>query len=223
MTVKASKIQTNRPILILLYGFPGAGKTHFARQLSEDLQSAHVHADRIRHELFEQPRFDREENAVVTQLMEYMTEEFLSAGLNVIYDTNAARFGQRRALRDMARRHGAQSLIVWFQMDPDTAFQRTRNRDRRKSDDKYAREYSAELFKRYISHMQQPQNEDYVVVSGKHVFTSQRTAILKKLIELGYIQTLAAQDKVVKPGLINLVPRVQPGRVNLDRRNISIR
>lgn len=223
MTVKASRIQTNRPILILLYGFPGSGKTHFARQLSDDLQSAHVHGDRIRHELFEQPRYDREENAVVTQLMEYMTEEFLSAGLNVIYDTNAARFGQRRALRDMARRHGADSIIVWFQMDADSAYQRTRMRDRRKSDDKYARDYSSELFKRYVSHMQQPQNEDYVVVSGKHVFTSQRTAILKKLIELGYIQTLAAQDKVAKPGLINLVPRVQPGRVNLDRRNISIR
>lgn len=222
--MKSTKIQTNRPLLILLYGFPGAGKTHFARQLSTDLHSAHVHGDRIRYELFEQPRYDREENGIVTQLMEYMTEEFLAAGLNVIYDTNAARFGQRRALRDMARKHGAESLIVWFQMDPDSAYNRTRNRDRRKSDDKYARDYTPDMFKRYIAHMQQPQNEDYVVVSGKHVFTSQRTAILKKLIELGYIETLAAQDKVVKPGLINLVPRAaNPTSMDFERRNIHIR
>lgn len=221
--MKSGKIQTSKPVLILLYGFPGVGKTHFSRQLAEDLQSAHVHADRIRHELFEQPRYDREENSIVTQLMEYMTEEFLAAGLNVIYDTNAARFGQRRALRDMARKHGAESIIVWFQMDPDSAYARTRARDRRKSDDKYARDYSLDQFKRYIAHMQQPQNEDYVVVSGKHVFTSQRTAILKKLIELGHIETLAAQEKVAKPGLINLVPRMQSGRVDLDRRNIHIR
>lgn len=221
--MKSAKIQTTKPVLIMLYGFPGSGKTHFARQLCENLQAAHVHGDRIRHELFEEPQFDREENGIVTQLMEYMTEEFLSAGLNVIYDTNASRLAQRRALRDMARKHGAQNLIVWFQMDPDSAFTRTRNRDRRKLDDKYARDYDPEMFKRYIAHMQQPQNEEYVVVSGKHVFSSQRTAIFKKLIELGYIQTEAAQEKVAKPGLINLVPRQQSGRVDLDRRNISIR
>lgn len=222
--MKPTKIRTVKPVLILLYGFPGSGKTYFARQLSENLQAAHVHGDRIRHELFEEPRYDREENGIVTQLMEYMTEEFLAAGLSVIYDINAARLTQRRALRDMARKHGARGLIVWFQMDADSAFARTRNRDRRTLDDRYARDYDPEMFKRYIAHMQHPQNEDYVVVSGKHVFSSQRTAIFKKLIELGYIQTEAAQDKVVKPGLINLVPRSQQnGRVDLDRRNINIR
>ncbi len=223
MTSKVNKIQTSRPILLLLYGFPGSGKTHFARQLAETLQSAHVHGDRIRYELFEEPRYDRQESGIVTQLMEYMTEEFLSAGISVIFDMNAARFGQRRALRDMARKHGAVSLIVWFQMDADTAYARTKNRDRRKLDDKFARQYSPDGFKRYIAHMQQPQNEDYVVVSGKHVFSSQRTAIFKKLIELGYVTLPEAQDAVVKPGLVNLIPRAQLGRVDMTRRNINIR
>jgi len=219
-----SKIQTTKPVLILLYGFPGSGKTHFARQLSEDLRTAHVHGDRIRHELFEQPRYDREENGIVTQLMDYMSEEFLSAGMNVIYDMNAARLAQRRILREMARKNRTSSLIVWFQTDPDTAFTRTKNRDRRKTDDKYARSYTPEMFQRYISHMQHPQNEDYVVVSGKHVYPSQRTAIFKKMIELGYIiPSQTSQEKVAKPGMINLVPRNLSGRADTDRRNISIR
>jgi len=221
--MKSSKVQTSTPVLILLYGFPGSGKTHFARQLSDNLQSAHVHGDRIRHELFEKPRYDKEENAIVAQLMDYMTEEFLSAGITVIYDVNAARQTQRRSMREMARKLGAKSVIVWFQMDADTAFARTRKRDRRKLDDKYARSYTPELFRSYINHMQQPSNEDYVVVSGKHIFESQRTAIFKKLIELGYIKTQAGQEKVAKPGLINLVPRNNSGRVDMDRRNISIR
>ena len=63
-----SKLQLNQPTLFLLYGFPGAGKTYFARQLSEDLNAAHVQADRVRHELFEEPRFDKQENQVVAQL-----------------------------------------------------------------------------------------------------------------------------------------------------------
>ena len=217
------KVQTTKPLLILLYGFPGSGKTYFARQLCENLQSAHVHADRIRHELFEEPVYDKQENAIIKQLMQYMSETFLSAGMNVIYDMSAARKGQRHALREMARKKGAQPLIVWFQMDSDTAFSRTQDRDKRKADDKYAIDYTEESFTKEISKMQQPANEDYVVVSGKHTYTSQQTAVLKKMIELGYLDRQLAQSKVAKPGLINLIPRMNAGRVDMNRRNINIR
>src|SRR5882757_1166038 len=101
------KVVPNKPLLILLYGFPGSGKTYFARQLCENVQTAHVHGDRIRSELFEQPRHDREENEVINHLMNYMTGELLNADLSVIYDTNAMRLSQRRELRDMARKAGA--------------------------------------------------------------------------------------------------------------------
>lgn len=218
------KVQTTKPLLVLLYGFPGAGKTHFARNLSDNLACAHVHGDKIRFELFEEPQYDRQENGIVTQLMQYMSEEFLSAGINVIYDTNAMRRSTRAQLREMARKKGAKTVVVWFQMDPETAFDRTQKRDRRKADDKYAMAYTGDMFKRYIAHMQHPENtEDYVVVSGRHTYPSQQTSFFKKLMELGYIQSLQAQDKLAKPGLVNLVPRHQlNGRVDMTRRNINI-
>jgi predicted kinase len=219
------KVHTNKPLFILLYGFPGAGKTHFARNLSENLACAHVHGDKIRFELFEEPRYDRQENGIVTQLMQYMSEEFLSAGINVIYDTNAMRKSTRAQLREMARKKGARTITVWFQMDAETAYDRTQKRDRRKADDKYAMEYSYDAFKRFITHMQHPEpTEDYVVVSGRHTYPSQQTSFFKKLMELGYIQTIQAQDKVAMPGLVNLVPRnTLQGRVDMSRRNINIR
>lgn len=224
--MSAQKISTNKPLLILLYGFPGGGKTYFARQLSENLKTAHVHGDRIRFELFDQPQYDRQENSIINQLMQYMTEEFLSAGINVIYDANAMRKSQRAALREMARKKGAKTVVVWFQLDADTAFERTQKRDRRKADDRFAAEYTHDLFRRYISHMQHPEaTEDYVVVSGRHTYPSQQTSFFKKLMQLGYIDTQSAHDKVVKPGLVNLVPRpnINAGRVDMSRRNINIR
>src|SRR5688572_25518988 len=99
------KVVPNKPLLIMLYGYPGSGKTFFSRQLTEQLQAAHVHGDRIRGELFEKPRYDKEENDVIEQLMDYMTGEFLAAGLSVVYDINAMRNSQRRTLRDLARKH----------------------------------------------------------------------------------------------------------------------
>ena len=134
-----SKVIPSKPLLILLYGFPGSGKTYFARQLCEQVQAAHVQGDRIRSELFEEARYDKEENTVVGQLMDYMTEEFLSAGLSVVYDANAMRYAQRHALRDMARRHKAQPLLIWLQIDPETSLVRAAKRDRRRVDDKYAK------------------------------------------------------------------------------------
>jgi predicted kinase len=140
------KITPTKPLLILLYGFPGAGKTYFARQLCEQLQVAHVQGDRIRSELFDQPRYDKEENAVVNQLMDYMTEEFLSAGLSVVYDANAMRFAQRHSLREMARKHKAQPMLVWLQIDPESAYMRIAKRDRRRIDDKYAASIDRQTF-----------------------------------------------------------------------------
>lgn len=219
-----AKIIPTKPLLVLLYGFPGAGKTYFARQLCEHIQAAHLQADRIRAELFENPRNDRQENEVVTQLMEYMTTEFLNAGLSVVYDANALRASQRRQLRDLARKCHAQPLLIWLQIDVESAFNRGLKRDRRRADDKYALTYDRSSFDTIGAHMQNPtMAEDYCVVSGKHVFTTQYSAVTKKMREIGLLSLDDAGTGVVKPGLVNLVPNPAAGRVDMTRRNIVIR
>jgi predicted kinase len=218
-----AKIYPSKPFLLMFYGFPGAGKTYFARQLCENIQAAHLQADRIRGELFEQPRYDKQENDVVGQLMDYMAEEFLSAGLSVAYDVNAMRAGQRRMLRDLARKHRATPLLVWFQMDADTAFSRNQKRDRRRADDKYAAQLDRTSFEDTLGHMQNPKvGEDYVVVSGKHLFNMQQSTVAGKLRNMGVLSQDDANARVVKPGMVNLIPNTQ-GRVDMTRRNISIR
>jgi predicted kinase len=218
-----AKLFPTKPFLLLFYGYPGAGKTYFARQFCDNVQAAHLQADRIRAELFEEPRYDKQENDIVNQLMNYMAEEFLSAGVSVAYDLNAARAGQRRMLYDLAYRCHAQPLLVWFQMDPDTAFARSVKRDRRRADDKYAAQWDRTTFETLSSRMQNPrQSENYAVVSGKHVFGMQQSAVISKLRDLGVLTSEEASSRIVKPGMVNLVPN-SAGRVDLSRRNISIR
>lgn len=204
----------------MLYGFPGSGKSYFARQLAENMQIAHIQGDRIRSELFTEPRYDKQENAIVTQLMNYMAEEFLSAGVSVIYDDSLVRISQRMAVREMARKKHAQPLLLWFQIDADSSFARLDKRDKRRTEDKYARDYSEQTYGKLLGYMQNPNNEDFIVLSGKHTFPSQKSAVFKRLSELGLINNATTQLNVVKPGLVNLVPG---GRVDMSRRNILIR
>lgn len=208
----------------MLYGYPGSGKTYFSRQLCEDLNAAHLQGDRIRYELFEKPRYDRQENQIVAHIMDYMSEEFLNAGISVVYDADCSRIGQRRVVRDLARKSKAQSVMIWLQIDLESAFARIAHRDRRKSDDKFSAPIDRKTFDEITGKMQNPTpTEDYIVISGKHYYQTQRSAVMKKMYELGMLDTTSAAAKLVKPGLVNLIPNPLAGRVDPTRRNIVIR
>lgn len=218
------KILPNKPLLVLLYGFPGSGKTFFARQLCDQIAASHVHGDRIRAELFETPSYGKQENHIVSSIMNYMTGEFLSAGVSVVYDANAMRAVQRRAFRNMAANVGAETVLVWFQIDPETAFTRASHRDKRKIDDRYSQSLDRATFDTLSTGMQNPEAaERPLVVSGKHVFSTQRSAILRHLLDRKLINLDPNAHQISKPGLVNLVPNPSAGRIDFSRRNISIR
>lgn len=218
------RIQPVKPILLLLYGFPGAGKTYFARQFCETLQAAHLEQDRIRYELFQQPRYTKQENSALSRITEFMVGEFLTAGISVVLDMNAMRISQRRLFREMARKHKASTLVVWFQIDADTAFVRNHKRDRRKHDDRYAVGYDVEAFKQLAAYMQHPEpTEDFVVISGKHSFPGQLSTVMKKLTDMQVVKPSQAAPKMVRPNLVNLVPAPAPKTQAPARRNIVLR
>lgn len=211
-------------MLIYMYGIPGSGKSLLSHNLSTELGMAVVSADRLRYELFDDPRHDKTEIQIIAQLMNYMTEEFLKAGISVVYDMSVSRLADRKELRELAKRHHAKELLVWLQVDVETAWARSRTRDKRKAEDKYAHILTPDQFKQYVRIMQNPLNEPYVVISGKHQFSSHKSIIFRKLLEMGVLNTDEIAHKIAKPEMVNLVSRAQAqaGRVDYSRRNIMI-
>ena len=218
-----TKISLNRPILISFYGFPGSGKSYLARNLASSMSVALISADRLRAEIFKKPRFDQQENAIVAHLTSYMTEEFLRAGMGVAFDGDSQSAKQRRYLRHLADRHNAKYILVWLQIDPDTAYARTQRRDRRTIDDKFAQPLSQASFQQKLSIMQNPESEDYLVISGKHAFVTQKNTIVSFLYREGLITSAHVQQSAMaKPGLVNLVPHRPAEAESQNLRNISI-
>lgn len=219
-----NKTVLTKPTLIILYGFPGAGKTFFGRQLAIDIHAAHLQTDKVRYEVFEKPTYSKDENSTVSNLTNYMVEEFLNAGNSVIFDSTAQSISQRKNLKQKIIKTKAQTLLVWIQIDVESAFTRVASRDRRKIDDKFNTDMDRTSFDDQLSKMQNPQqNENYVVISGKHNYQMQRSAVMKKFFDLGLIHGTTATDNMVKPGMVNLVPTQSGGRFDDTRRNIAIR
>lgn len=214
----------SKPVLVILYGFPGSGKTFFSRQFAQEINAANINGDMLRFEFFENPSYSKEEDDVIDHLSLFMVSQFLQTGVSVVYDANGMRQSQRRILKDIASRAKAEVLIVWLQIDLESAFLRIVKRDRRKIDDKYNRQLDRTGFEDSISRMQNPiLGEDYVVISGKHNFVTHKNAVMKKLYERGLINQDTAGSKLVKPELVNRIPNLLGGRVDATRRNISIR
>lgn len=212
-----SKIFINKPVIIQLYGYPGAGKTSFASEMAKTSNLVHLHNEKISQEFFGRPY--SENSSSTDKIMILLAEEFIKAGLGVIFDVDSSRATDRRKIRDFANKNKAKNLLVWFQMDPESAYLRKSNLDRRKTENKYETSISQNDFTNKIKSMQNPNNEEYVVVSGKHTFRTQKAAIVKRLFDMGLIDQHQTRINLVKPELVNLVPQQNLG----GTRNISIR
>ncbi len=184
-------INLKKQILILTFGYPGSGKTHFANQFAAKHGLIHISGDRFRHELFDDPQFSDGENQVVGRLMDYMLEQAMKTKTSIIYDASNGVRTKRQELTSAANKRGIKTLMVWAQTDLNTAFTRASNRDKRRPGDKYSFNIDQEVFDYLLNKVTAPgYGEDYVVVSGKYDFPAQELTVLKKLEKLKLIESL---------------------------------
>jgi predicted kinase len=110
--VPADMETTAYPVLILMSGLPGSGKSYLSEQVCAQLPCAIVESDRMRKVLFPQPTYSAEESAIVHRTCQELMRRLLKRGVRVIFDaTNLVEF-QRELLYSLAERCGAQLLIV---------------------------------------------------------------------------------------------------------------
>jgi predicted kinase len=93
-----------RAALVMLMGFPGAGKTHCARLLAVRLGAAHVATDDLRSRLFIAASYADVENRAVFTVAEALVEELLAEGHVVVLDATNLVARYRAPMESLASR-----------------------------------------------------------------------------------------------------------------------
>ncbi len=119
----------DRPILVALCGLPGAGKTHFARELTKQAPFCVFESDRIRKALVPKPKYTPGEHARVFNVCHFLIEEYLSQGQRVLFDATNLTENFRLPLRQISQRQNARLVLVHLTAPREVIRQRLRERE----------------------------------------------------------------------------------------------
>jgi predicted kinase len=102
----------------MLAGPPGAGKSRLARRLGVALNAQVVESDRVRKQLFAEPRYTGGEHAAVYGWCHTVLRSVLVVGRRVIFDATNLEERNRRRVYDIADQCDAQLVIIWATSPP---------------------------------------------------------------------------------------------------------
>lgn len=110
--------------LYLMVGYPGAGKTTVARWIAEHTGAVHLWADVERNRLFDSPTHSEAESSRLYEQLNEQTDRLLGEGKSVVFDTNFNHYADRQLLREIARRHNVEAVVIWVATPTEVARQR---------------------------------------------------------------------------------------------------
>ena len=169
-----------QPILFLLVGYPGSGKTTTAQLLHEQTGATHIWADHERKERFIDPTYSQAESKVLYSILNELTDKLLSEGKSVIYDTNFSFRRDRDLLRTMAAKQDVPTVVIWIQTPVALARKRAVH-DNHAQRNWAPKQMTAEHFERIVRDLEPPTpNEHVITLDGHHIAPEVVAAALKK-------------------------------------------
>lgn len=173
-----------RPILLVMFGYPGSGKTYFSERLAKHEGFVHLNADRTRLMIFTEPKYTLEEHRVVFRFMDYLAKEFLQHGVSVIYDANFNFRKSRRGMEKLASKVGATYRLVCIKTEEEKALKRLGKRAKVKDAKKKEiyRPIDQKVFMQLKSQMEMPmKSEKVIAIDGHSTFSEQLKSFHKQL------------------------------------------
>ena len=118
-----------RPVLVVVVGLPGSGKSHFSRRLSEKFPLLVLEIDALRSALFGQPTHSQEESARLFRVVHRLIARLLKGNIPVLVDATNLVESHREVLYSIAEHQGAKLVLVWVEAPEEVVKQRLARRE----------------------------------------------------------------------------------------------
>lgn len=169
---------TAKPVLIMLSGLPGTGKSYLARRLVEILPFVIIESDWVRKTLFPQCQYTGEESYWVHRTCHGLMTKLLRKGVRVIYDATNLHERHRELVYRLADREGVKLIVVKTVASEEVASERMHRRHEQGGDHHDISDADWKVYKR-MARRTEPIGRSYVVVDTSKDLEPAITKILR--------------------------------------------
>jgi predicted kinase len=148
-------------MLYLLIGYPGAGKTTVAKIIHEATGAVHLWSDIERHKMFGHPTHSEAESLQLYDELNRRTEVLLAEGRSAVFDTNFNFYEDRRKLREIADRQGAETVVIWITIPEQLARARAIGTSLKRNG--YHTRMTKEHFNEIVSKLEPPTKDEKII------------------------------------------------------------
>lgn len=175
------------PVLYMLLGIPGSGKSYFASQLAETTGALWLNSDKTRFEIYgagwseriTDPKMRYDD---VFSRMNKLMLETLQGGRDVLYDANNHKREFRDTFRNQAQSIGAQAILLYVKTPWNISDERATNR----TNSPYQNpKMSPEKLQKHKDLFQEPQPDEITItVDGTLNFPQQYENFIAQISEV---------------------------------------
>lgn len=187
-------MSSDRPLLVMLLGVPGSGKTHFSQQLAARLGGVRLNSDAMRLAIFGSLEVmdklynsgDRSKlNAYTFGAMDYVTDQLLASRVSVIYDAIHTKRADRLKQEAAAKKHGAVPVLLRVSVPREVAVRRTVERPAAGDARQFTPEKAEEVIRHFEDTTESPLESELVIdINGELPFEEQFRSFQEQLKNL---------------------------------------
>lgn len=126
------------PVLVVISGLPGTGKTHFSQQLAARVPLAILESDALRKTLVAAPMYSASESSRLFRLTHALIGELLDRGVPVLLDATNLVETHRKRLYTIADQRDVKLVLVRMEAPPEVVRERLADRNRQEQRDDHS-------------------------------------------------------------------------------------